>query len=325
VPGTINKTGTADASAALNAWIATVPDGSTIVFPADGIYRLDDGIRLTNRHNLTFVGNGAELRANGSAGTHTDTPFALWGADSGITISGFTIVGNNPSGLYTPAAGENLMGITIFGATDVEIFDNVIRNTWGDCVYVTSSEDEFGNRTWSEDISIHDNDCSAIGRMGIAIIAAERVQIERNSFTQMSLDVLDIEPDWPNQGATDIEFNDNAVGTYAHSDLYRSHMVSIVGNAQAPVHRVTMDNNVITGGRQVNALNSAGGVTARGDRPGRTNFVFTNNRSTTPGPGHMLVFENVDTLTITGNVQPLTSGQFAYLFGSTNVTYDGQH
>jgi hypothetical protein len=326
VPSTINKTGTADASAALNAWIATVPDGSTIVFPAGGIYRLDDGIRLVNRHNLTFVGNGAELRANGTPGTHTDTPFALWGADSGITISGFTIVGNNPTGLYNPdGIHENLMGVTIFGATDVEIFDNVIRNTWGDCVYVTSSEDEFGNRTWSEDISIHDNDCSAIGRMGVALIAARRVQIERNGFTQMSLDVLDIEPDWPNQGATDVIFNDNQIGTYAHSDLYRSHVLSIVGNAQAPVHNVIADGNVITGGRQVNALNSAGGVTARADRPGRTNFRFTNNTSTTPGPGYMLDFENVNGLVITGNVQPLTSGQFAYLFGSTNVTYDGQH
>ena len=61
--------------------------------------------------------------------------------------------------------------------------------------------------------------------------------------------------------------------------------------------------------------------TARADRTNRTNIRFTNNRSTTPGPGYMVDFENVTTLTVTGNVQPLTSGQFAYLLNNTNLTY----
>lgn len=37
VPASIDATGASDASAALNAWIATVPDGSTIVFKASGV------------------------------------------------------------------------------------------------------------------------------------------------------------------------------------------------------------------------------------------------------------------------------------------------
>jgi hypothetical protein len=320
VPLSIDSSGASDASAALNAWIATVPDGSTIVFRSGTTYRLDHGIKLVDRHHLTFEGNGTTLKANGSGSTHTDTPFALWGADSYITIRGFTIVGNNSTGMFT-AYKENQMGVHIFGGKHIEIANNTIRNTWGDCVYVTSSEDSAGNRTWSEDVSIHDNACSYIGRMGIAIIAAKRVQIERNSFDRMSLDILDIEPDWANQGATDVLFRDNAIGTYAHSDLYRSHVLSICGNADAPVANVTVDNNVVTGGRQTNARNSPGGVTARADRPNRTNIRFTNNKSSNAGPGYMVDFENVTTLTVTGNVQPLTSGQFAYIVNSTNVTY----
>ena len=35
----------------------------------------------------------------------------------------------------------------------------------------------------------------------------------------------------------------------------------------------------------------------------------------------MLDFQNVSTLTVTGNVQPLTSGKFAYIVNSTGVTY----
>jgi hypothetical protein len=84
---------------------------------------------------------------------------------------------------------------------------------------------------------------------------------------------------------------------------------------------VTVNNNVVTGGRQVNANNSAGGVTARADRPKRSNIVFTNNRSSVAGPGYMVVFENVAGLTVTGNTQPLTSGKFAYIVNSTDVTY----
>ena len=237
VPSSIDSTGASDASAALNAWIKGVPDGSTIVFKAGGKYRLDDGIKLVNRHHLTFIGNGATLKANGSGGTHTDTPFALWGLDTYITIKGFTIVGNNPTGLYTGTGGsENQMGVTIFGAKHVEIANNTIRNTWGDCVYVTNSELDGPTYVWSEDISIHDNHCSSIGRMGIAIIAARRVQIERNTFDRMSLDILDIEPDWAAPRARrDILFKDNTIGTYAHSDLYRSHVLSICGNASALV------------------------------------------------------------------------------------------
>jgi hypothetical protein len=291
------------------------------VFRAGTTYRLDHGIKLTNRHHLTLEGNGATLKANGSASVHTDTPIALWGGDTYITIRGFTIVGNNSTGLYSASPGENLMGVTVFGAKHVEIANNTIRNTWGDCVYVTNSVQPDGSFIWAEDISIHDNSCSSIGRMGIAIIAARRVQIERNSFTQMSLDILDIEPDMTGQGAEDVLFKDNTIGTYAHSSLYRSHMLSICGTAAALVRNVTVDNNVVTGGRQVNAQNSAGGVTARADRTNRTNIRFTNNRSTTAGPGYMLDFQNVNTLVVTGNVQPLTSGQFAYIYNSTNVTY----
>ena len=154
VPSSIDSTGASDASAALNAWIAKVPDGSTIVFKAGGKYRLDHGIKLVNRHHLTFIGNGATLKANGSGGTHTDTPFALWGGDTYITIKGFTIVGNNPTGLYTGTGGsENQMGVTVFGAKHVEIANNTIRNTWGDCVYVTNSERRTDPYVWSEDIT----------------------------------------------------------------------------------------------------------------------------------------------------------------------------
>src|SRR5574343_814223 len=66
VPASIDATGATNAAAALQTFLASVPDGSGITFPAGGIYRLDRGISLQNRHNLVFEGNGATLRLDGS-------------------------------------------------------------------------------------------------------------------------------------------------------------------------------------------------------------------------------------------------------------------
>jgi hypothetical protein len=145
--------------------------------------------------------------------------------------------------------------------------------------------------------------------------------MERNTFDNVSLDVLDIEPDLTTQGATDVVFRNNTVGSYGHSSLYRSHFFSSCGAANAVVRNVTVSGNTISEGRVVHAYNSAGGVTARSEVARRQNFVFSDNRSTVAGPGYMLVFSYIDGLTVTGNVQPLSSGSLAYITNSTNVTY----
>ncbi|HEY5433956.1 MAG TPA: hypothetical protein VIK13_01870, partial [Candidatus Limnocylindrales bacterium] len=53
VPATIDATGSTDASAALISFVGTVPDGSTIVFKAGGVYRMDSALKFAHRHNLT--------------------------------------------------------------------------------------------------------------------------------------------------------------------------------------------------------------------------------------------------------------------------------
>ena len=53
----------------------------------------------------------------------------------------------------------------------------------------------------------------------------------------------------------------------------------------------------------------------------RQNIVFTNNTSTVAGGGPVLRFAHIDGLTVTGNVQPLSSGVLASITDSTGVTY----
>lgn len=58
VPSSIDATGSSDASAALMSFLNTVPDGSTIVFKAGGVYRMDSALKFSGRHNLVFEGPG---------------------------------------------------------------------------------------------------------------------------------------------------------------------------------------------------------------------------------------------------------------------------
>jgi hypothetical protein len=55
--------------------------------------------------------------------------------------------------------------------------------------------------------------------------------------------------------------------------------------------------------------------------PTRRNIGFTGNVSTVPANGPVLFFEHVRGLTISGNVQPLRSGQLAHIRSSSGVTY----
>ena len=49
VPSSIPTDCSRDVTAALLAWIATVPDGSTLEFTANACYRVDGTLRIRNR------------------------------------------------------------------------------------------------------------------------------------------------------------------------------------------------------------------------------------------------------------------------------------
>ena len=203
------------------------------------------------------------------------------------------------------------MGVTIFGAKHVEIANNTIRNTWGDGVYVTSSETSDGTRTWSEDINVHDNDFALVGRMGIAVIAARRVQRRAQQVRQRCRSTCSTSSPTGRHRATAWRASPSAPtpsASYAHSDLYRSHILAITGSSTPPLqgrHR-GRQRGQRSGSGVINSRNNAGGVTCacwKGSR--RINVRFTNNRSTTTGPGYMLDFENINGLVVTGNCQIL--------------------
>ena len=318
VPATIDATGVSDASPDLLAFIAGVPDGSTIVFAAGATYRLNHGLVLTNRHNLVLEGNGATLKAAGSGSAVTDSPFALDDGDTGITIRDFTIVGDNPdsgSKIYH-SGSENQMGIAMYGAKNVEIANVTISHTWGDCLYVAATG---AGNVWSDTVWFHDSSCSLAGRDGVAIVSGSHVTIENNHFDTLGMHVLDIEPDTSIGGGTFVTFRTNVVGIYGLGSVYTGYFFAADGAAGSTIHDVTVTGNTVAGNPHDGYDGSIRGLSTTVEVARRANIIFTNNTSSQTIGGPVLLFAHVDGLTVSGNSEPLSRGSLTSISDSTSV------
>jgi hypothetical protein len=297
VPPTIDPTGGADASAALNSWLRTVPDGSTVIFKAGGVYRLNGAIQFPGRNHLTLDGNGATLRAYSSA-----TSLLRLDRNSGTTIRDFILVGNSPTpGVYSGSI-ESRAALRVYNSRDTEIYGLTIRAVGGDCLYIGA---------WSDGVRFHDNHCVSAGRMGVAITAGRNVTVERNAFDAIGYGVFDIEPNFSTEGASNVRFVNNTVGRISQV-RGKAFLFGANGAAGSVVNGVTVSGNTVTG----DSLDTYVTNTTR-----RKNIVFTNNTAKVASPGPVLFFSHVDYLTVGGNVQPLTSGVLARILDCTGTTY----
>jgi hypothetical protein len=322
VPASIDDTGGSDVSAALQRFIDGVPNGSTIAFPGGGTYRLGTGLRLLNRRNLVFDGNGATLRATGPRGSATSSAFFLRDGNVGITIRDFTLVGNNPDAGTRDAFhldGQNQMGVLIWSGTDIDIHDVDIRGFWSDCVYIGTNADH----EWSDTIRFRDSTCSLNGRNGVTIIAARNVAVERVTFDRIGASIVDMEPNYSHNGATDVMIRDNTIGSYALNDQYTSWILAAVGHTGGTMRRVSVIGNTISGVASAGVGGAPRGLHLRiEDRGPREDFVIRDNISTRTVAGPAMLFTGIDGLTVTGNVQPLSRGSLAQYTDCTGVTRD---
>jgi hypothetical protein len=315
VPLSIDSTGASDASAALNSWLATVPDGSTVVFQAGGVYRMNHGLVFSNRHYLTFDGNGATLRANGSGTAPGDSPFALWMGNDHIVIRDFTIIGNNPKPGQLTSEGQ--AGILLHGNSNVEVAHVTIENPWSDCIYSGITSSHVGvSGLW-----FHDSTCVGTGRSGVSITGGGNVTVEGVKFNGIGMHVLNIEPDFAQDTVANVTFRNNTVGTYGVTTNWIGFLFAANGAAGSTVRDVTVTGNKVTGNPHEGYDGQPRGLNTYVMTAGRQNIVFTNNTSTQTVAGPALSFAYVTGLTVTGNVQPLSSGPLASITNCTSVTY----
>src|SRR3954452_11158808 len=129
VPGKIRSDCSAAVSDKLTAWLATVPDGSTVQFASNGCYGEDGTITLPGRNGLVLDGRGSEFRTL----TPGDSQRANWrfSGGSNLTVQNMAVRGSDPSGSYDHAV-EWQHGFAVDGVQGMTFANVQIRETWGD-------------------------------------------------------------------------------------------------------------------------------------------------------------------------------------------------
>lgn len=316
VPASIDATGATDASAALNRWIRTVPNGSVVAFDADGVYRLDRGILLAGRRNIILAGRGATLRMKGGGNDEAATAFLLRGS-SHIAIRSFTVVGNNPNTSTLFVRGkENAHIVGLSGwyggppSSYVEISNVTGGHVYGDGAYLEGrnvAPFEPSHHVW-----IHHNSWSYIGRNAVSSINVTGLLVENNRFAKVGMDAWDIEPNFAGQQVRRNTFRRNTIGSYGHMTQHPGYLVASWNpTGRSRISDITVAGNVVAGNPAGGFDGTPRGLTSKFIAPNTSNVVFKNNITTMRAFGPVLNFQYVNGVTVTGNRQPLISGTLA--------------
>jgi Right handed beta helix region len=202
-----------DVTPALNAWIATVPDTSTVMFPMGACYRIDRTLLISDRLGLTFEGNGATF-----SGTHNPDGKARhwWVKHSrNISIRNITVRGANPRAgaredAYVPRM-EWQAAFGIWGSENVLLDHVKAYDVYGDFV---SIDPMWVGHTpvMPRNVTVQYSHFERNGRQGISITGGEHVTIRRNYIGQVRHALLDLEPEWSVFHIDDVRFTENTTG-----------------------------------------------------------------------------------------------------------------
>jgi hypothetical protein len=299
VPTTLDSSGRDDVTSEFQAFLDSVPDGSRIVFPEGARYRIEGQLLLVGRNGLDVDGRGSTILSEERAGVSV---WRLVGS-SGLKFSNLTIVGANDragtSDAYLPEI-QHEHAFDLRGSTDIEITGVRMEGQNGDCVYV--GPDLVGG-AWSERVTITANDCRSNGRMGVAITGGRDVLIDGNTFDEIAIYTVDIEPNEAEvpQGGERVTITNNTVGTGSHSDVYTAYFFA--ANGWGIASDVIIRDNLLTG-------QPLWMVASPGDSPfKRLRFTISGNESEVVAEGREVMdFVGHEDLVVTDNVQPMEAG-----------------
>jgi hypothetical protein len=304
-PGSIATDCSADVTQALLYWIASVPNNSILSFGHNACYRIDGTLTLSSRSGLALEGNGATFKRMTAPGDQS----AVWriSQSTGLKFENLTVDGDYPTPGTFNANVQHAHGFDLRGA-GADIADVTIKNVGGDCVYYGLGSD---NQTRSTG-SFHDSTCTGASRNGVAVTAGDDIIVRDDTINNVGHATFDVEPNIApgNWGASGITFDSNMLGTY---HLY---VLSIVEDG--PISRVTLSNNTLSGQSMRINVGPGGSVVTRPQ-----DLSITGNSSNTAQAPPAMTFDSVDTLTVTGNTAPLTSGTMATVSSSCNVNISG--
>jgi hypothetical protein len=302
-PASIDASGVTDVTAALNQFLASVPESSVVTLPAGARYRAEGVVRLAGKTDLTIEGNGALIFAetDGSDLTPPEDLRHLWPrARSHVEISGsrnivirnLMVRGANPDagsekGAYV-SAFEGQHGFDV-RAVDGLLLDRVtVTDTYGDLLYIAGLQGEV-----SRNIRVTNSHLERSGRQGIAITGGENVLVEDSYVGEVARTIIDLEPNTASGRAWNIVLRRNTFGPCRH-------LLLSAGGRGPGVGEVELSNNVLQG-MQIKVAVGASDGARRG--PFRIIGNVSDTRLGTPVAA--MRFHRSDGVTVLNNVQPM--------------------
>src|SRR5262245_36048778 len=195
------------------AWLATVPDGSTVMFGKGRCYGQDGTITLTGRNGLVIDGQGSEFRALTLGGSHRANWQFIRG--SNLVVRNMAIRGSNANGVYDHDV-EWQHGYSIEGVQGMNLSNVQARETFGDGIYLwrgASSPACGDDASSARNVTIANATRERIGRQGVAAVDAENVKLEDSTIGPVAWANVDLETDDDCEIARHVIVQRNSFGT----------------------------------------------------------------------------------------------------------------
>lgn len=218
-PASIAADCSKDVTNQLQNWVNSVPDNSTLVFPANACYRIDNRVTIANRHDLTFEGNNTTFKAftDGSelcsatnpdcSAMRTRCQWVITGG-SNITMRDMIVRGANPNAGLSDAAydanREAQNAYTVGAGANGVLLDHVqAYDVYGDFVYLAGRPNN---------VTVRNSTFARDGRQGWTVASATNVLFDHNSVTDTRRSTIDMEPNIGSDPISNVTFSNNDFG-----------------------------------------------------------------------------------------------------------------
>ncbi len=202
-----------DSTVDIQNFAATLPSGSTLVFPSGKTCMIAQTVLLPG--GVTYDLNGATLARNDEPEYDKARPLVKFDGVSDVTITNGTIRGALVRGSepkYDPLRPK-YHGIQTSGAQNIVISNMTIKDIHGDCVDID------GNQTIgpSKNITVQNVSCSGSGRQGISTGHVDGVLLDNVDFDFVARTAVDLEPT-PGKGSHNVTIQNSTfrwIGNFA--------------------------------------------------------------------------------------------------------------
>ncbi|HEY7947760.1 MAG TPA: right-handed parallel beta-helix repeat-containing protein [Acidimicrobiales bacterium] len=213
LPAGIASDCSTDVSRPLDAWLNSLPAGSTWTPAPGACFQVDSGLELRFPSDLTI--NGGTFRddttkAPRSRGHGTQKGHAAIEAlgGTGLVLENITIVGAHKGFSYRPSlAFEG--GIQLDGTADATISNVSVTHTFGDGINLEplrGGSDYRSRRIVQpvEDLTVSGVTIKGAGRQGITAASVDGATITNVHISGVGFDAFDFESDQANEGAKNV-------------------------------------------------------------------------------------------------------------------------